>query len=262
MNGAPSQRDRGRRRTRESRVSIGEQLVEARLAAGLTTAQVADTTRIRRTLVEAIEADDYRLCGGDVYARGHIGTIARTVGLDPTPLLAEFDAAHVSRPTSGRRPCSTPTTNAPAERRGPNWAAAMVAVLVLVVGLGPVAGRHASGHQGSRHDVRSRPERLEQPVDVHAPAVEPDPGAVELRRRRGPRRGSPLSVTATGGRSWISVTAGGKQALLRDPRGRADQAVPRRREGQAGRRQRRGRQAHGQRQRPRVPRAPTARWPG
>ena len=53
-------------------MSIGETLAAARLAAGLTTAQVAETTRIRRTLIEAIEADDYRLCGGDVYARGHI----------------------------------------------------------------------------------------------------------------------------------------------------------------------------------------------
>ena len=62
-------------------MTIGERLVEARLEAGLTTAQVAETTRIRRTLVEAIEADDYRLCGGDIYARGHIQTIARTVGM-------------------------------------------------------------------------------------------------------------------------------------------------------------------------------------
>ena len=36
-------------------MSIGETLTAARLAAGLTTADVAEKTRIRRTLIEAIE---------------------------------------------------------------------------------------------------------------------------------------------------------------------------------------------------------------
>ena len=54
--------------------SVGQMVARARTSAGLTVAQVADTTRIRATLVSAIEQDDFRLCGGEVVgplATGH-----------------------------------------------------------------------------------------------------------------------------------------------------------------------------------------------
>ena len=74
-------------------MSIGQTLASAREKAGLTVEQVAAATRIRRTLVMDIERDDFASSGGDFYARGHVRTIAQKVGLDPAPLLAEFDAA-------------------------------------------------------------------------------------------------------------------------------------------------------------------------
>ena len=35
-------------------------------------------------------ADDFTLCGGDVYARGHVRTIAKVVGADPDALVAKI----------------------------------------------------------------------------------------------------------------------------------------------------------------------------
>ncbi len=54
--------------------------------------QVSQRTRIRETLICAIERGDYDACGGDFYARGHIRAIARGVGADPVPLIAAYDA--------------------------------------------------------------------------------------------------------------------------------------------------------------------------
>lgn len=70
---------------------IGQVLAEARHEAGLTVAQVSDRTRIRQTIIQAIEQDDYAACGGDFYARGHIRSIARVVGTDSEPLISEYD---------------------------------------------------------------------------------------------------------------------------------------------------------------------------
>ena len=67
-------------------MSIGQTLIAARERAGMSVEQIAEATRIRQTLVRAIEHDDYGLCGGDFYARGHIRTIAGAIGLDPAPL--------------------------------------------------------------------------------------------------------------------------------------------------------------------------------
>lgn len=72
-------------------VSIGTTLSQAREAAGLSIAEVSSRTRIRTSLVRAIEADDFGPCGGDFYARGHIRAIARIVGVDSRPLIEEYD---------------------------------------------------------------------------------------------------------------------------------------------------------------------------
>ena len=75
-------------------MSIGEALAEARREVGLTVAQVSQRTRIRQTIIRGIEGDDYSVCGGDFYARGHIRSIAKVVGADPGPLIREYDKSH------------------------------------------------------------------------------------------------------------------------------------------------------------------------
>jgi len=75
-------------------VRIGETLAVARRQAGLTVAQVSELTRIRQTIIRAIEDDDYSACGGDFYARGNIRSIAKVVGIDSEPLIREYDTAH------------------------------------------------------------------------------------------------------------------------------------------------------------------------
>jgi cytoskeletal protein RodZ len=75
-------------------VSIGDALAEARRQAGLTITQVSQRTCIRETIIRGIERSDFSACGGDFYARGHIRSIARTVGADDEELIREYDAVH------------------------------------------------------------------------------------------------------------------------------------------------------------------------
>lgn len=73
-------------------MSIGSDLQGARDAAGLTLEQVAEKTKLRSSLVAAIERDDFSLCGGEVYARGHIRVLANLYRIDSTYLLELFDS--------------------------------------------------------------------------------------------------------------------------------------------------------------------------
>jgi cytoskeletal protein RodZ len=75
-------------------VSIGDTLAEARRQAGLTVAQVSHQTRIRESIIRSIEQGDFSPCGGDFYARGHIRSIAEVTGVDPVPLIREYDEEH------------------------------------------------------------------------------------------------------------------------------------------------------------------------
>lgn len=115
-------------------MTIGGTLAKARQEAGLTIPQVAGRTRIRETVIRAIERDEYTLCGGHFYARGHIRSIARVVGIDPEPLIHEYDDAHGGSPPeiSARQAFEAKTPVRILERRSPNWTAAMAVVLALV----------------------------------------------------------------------------------------------------------------------------------
>jgi cytoskeletal protein RodZ len=91
-------------------VSIGEVLSDARCRSGLSIVEVSRKTGIREEIVWAVELDDFAKCGGNLYARGYIRSIAAAVFVDPAPLIAEFDATHPAKqpPESGGEPQSEP----------------------------------------------------------------------------------------------------------------------------------------------------------
>jgi cytoskeletal protein RodZ len=82
----------------EGIVSIGEVLSDARSRCALTIENVSYLTRIRERVIRDIEHDDFRSCGGDFYARGHIRAIADVVNIDSVPLIEEFDALRQAHP--------------------------------------------------------------------------------------------------------------------------------------------------------------------
>lgn len=76
-------------------MTVGESLSEARYQAGLSVDELSERTRIRDSVIRSIERDDYEACGGDLYVRGYVRTIAGAVGIDAQPLIQEFDQERV-----------------------------------------------------------------------------------------------------------------------------------------------------------------------
>jgi transcriptional regulator with XRE-family HTH domain len=79
-------------------VSIGEVLAEARHRRGLTVAEVSHYTRVREPVIRSIERNDFLLPGSDAQTRDQINLLARALGVDPGPLISEFDASYRSGP--------------------------------------------------------------------------------------------------------------------------------------------------------------------
>ncbi|AIS00894.1 helix-turn-helix domain-containing protein [Streptomyces glaucescens] len=191
------------------RPSIGRALQQARIAAGLTVDDVSSATRVRIAIVHAIESDDFAPCGGDVYARGHIRTLARAVRLDPDPLIAQYDAEHGGRPA--------PTPAAPMfeaerirpERRGPNWTAAMVAAIVAVVGfVGFTVFKGGSGGDAGTEVAEGAPpskSTTSSPGDGAGKTADPKPDPTESAIAAAPQDKVTVQVSAVDGRSWISA---------------------------------------------------------
>jgi cytoskeletal protein RodZ len=71
-------------------MSVGMTIKSARVSLCLTTADLASSTKIRESMLVALEADDFDSFGGDAYVRGHLKVLANCLGLDPEGLAAEF----------------------------------------------------------------------------------------------------------------------------------------------------------------------------
>jgi transcriptional regulator with XRE-family HTH domain len=189
-------------------VSIGEELAQARGQAGLSVAQVSQRTRIRQTIIRGIESDDYSVCGGDFYARGHIRSIAKTVGADPELLIREYDTAHRAPAVlSATAIDELVTLSAAAGRRPLNvkwkwswgWAMAVAGLaLALAAGLagyhlvtaaGPAAGSAAGAARMVTSGHASHGRVSQAPAAATVPAAPP---AVAVRAL------APVSAAAFG----------------------------------------------------------------
>jgi len=178
---------------------IGNELAAARTRLGLGVDQLAARTRIRPHVIEAIEVDDFGPCGGDFYARGHLRTLGRVLGVDPEPLVATYEERYSDAPIDPRRVFSSELAGAPGgslrgTRGGFNWSL-LVACVMAVVLVWSVARLLTGG---------STP-LADQPV------LDGTPGRASLS---GASTTVPVTLTAAGGGASLIVRDGSRNAKI------------------------------------------------
>jgi cytoskeletal protein RodZ len=166
----------------DTNVTVGDELAAARRQAGLTITQVSQRTCIRETIVRGIERGDYSACGGDFYARGHVRSIARAVGLDPDQVVREYDATQrPSAPITAADVFQPFTPVRLKERRRPNWGVVLLAGIVVIAGI--VGFRYfarssspprpsASGHHAHHPAAGPTPSSSVAPAAAQSPATQ------------------------------------------------------------------------------------------
>ncbi|MEI7797845.1 MAG: helix-turn-helix domain-containing protein [Actinomycetes bacterium] len=169
--------------------SIGEEIRAARKGADLTIAEVANRAKLRSAVLQAIENDDFSLCGGDTYARGHLKVIAGILKIDSTFLLEKFDekfgkfeTALLDLSEKGKRNLEKPSKSTKASWKTLSTIAVVVIALVTVVQI--------SGSAPKNEVVSATPPSVEQPIPATA-SVEPEAKVV---------------ITGIKSYSWISVS--------------------------------------------------------
>lgn len=195
--------------------SPGLALRTAREEANMTVEQVGAETRLRATVIRDLEADNYRSSGGSVYARGHVKSIARALGLEPEPFLRLFDAhAGSALPETppleepapapvvtsfGGTAFPSPTASLVPERHGPRWGIALAVagvVLATVLGIGYLNQPSPTGRQLAGNAL---PTATTTPVVTQSP----NPDAVASLPAV---TGAQLRVRLINGKSWVSVS--------------------------------------------------------
>jgi cytoskeletal protein RodZ len=183
-------------------MTIGETLAKTRRDAGLTVTQVSERTRIREAIIQAIERDDYIPSGGDFYARGNIRDIARVVGTDPVPLIAEYDATVRAPEEITAAEALEPTMPIRAvEPRRTNWTAVLAVVLLAAFGyLGYRLAASPAAHQTAAPAAETRPAHHSTAHTRQAghAAAHPKPTAAHSPSVSPPTTLTPVSVAAFG----------------------------------------------------------------
>ena len=112
-------------------MTVGAQITQARIAAGLSVAEVAAKVRLRNSVLVAIESDNFDPCGGEVYARGHVRSIATALGMDVNELMVAF-GLQVQPAVSALNQMASML---PPEKRTLPWAPIMAAAAVVIAGV-------------------------------------------------------------------------------------------------------------------------------
>ncbi|HAL62763.1 MAG TPA: DUF4115 domain-containing protein, partial [Chloroflexi bacterium] len=69
---------------------LGEMLREARERKGVSRAEVEEETKIRESLIKALEEQDYGVLPDRIYAKGLLKNYARYLGLDTSEVMRLF----------------------------------------------------------------------------------------------------------------------------------------------------------------------------
>ncbi|WP_418514453.1 RodZ domain-containing protein [Deinococcus sp. RM] len=110
--------------------SFGAALRQAREGLGLSTQDVALRTKIRGDYLRALEDGNLAALPERTFARSYLTRYARELGLDPQPLLSDFDRA-LPAPAGSSAATRVTAPVRPARRPGALWAALAVGALLI-----------------------------------------------------------------------------------------------------------------------------------
>ncbi|MDQ1633836.1 MAG: cytoskeleton protein RodZ [Frankiaceae bacterium] len=194
----------------ESSNGVGARLAEARSEQGMSVEDLSSRTYIRPGVIRGIENDDFEPCGGPFYARGHIRTLARTLGVEQGPLLEQFDRRH-GAPESRiavETPVAEPSSRRSAKARerasssgGPGWMAVATVVLVVIC-LVLLVSVLVGGPSKNDTTSLAQPSAAPKPSAAAPKGAAPAPSAAPARTYSGVN----LALNLANGNSWVRVT--------------------------------------------------------
>jgi cytoskeletal protein RodZ len=182
---------------------LGSKLKQAREARGVPLSEVEWATKIKSAYLEALEEENYSAIPGAVYTRGFLRTYARYLGIDPDPLIAEYNATAGATEIISTRPAVT------VEPRRLMVTPAMVvgvALILLLAVFGFYVKTQFDRYQASLAAGSPTPHvTVPSPVPsvAQAPTPSPSPTAKVYT-------GVELIIRIQGGPAWLRVDTDGQ----------------------------------------------------
>jgi len=193
-------------------MTLGSTIRDAREAARISLESLSDATSIRMGLLSEMESNNFKHCGGDIYARGHLRNIAAIIGLNPQILIDLYNEEHAIE--SQRIQDSLVDNNViqvPREKKSLSWkvpAVTSVAIL-LVIAVVQIVMSNQSPSQVATPSVSATPSASTTPSTT--PSATPTTSAVAAPSATTTHGPVSLVISASRGNSYIDIIVDGKE---------------------------------------------------
>jgi cytoskeleton protein RodZ len=196
-------------------MTLGDSIRDARIAARLSIADLSNLTSIRIGLLTEMESNNFKHCGGDTYARGHLRSIANKIGVDPNVLIDMYNSEHSTESRAMQDLLvENNVISTSQESKRISWKVpAGISVAVLVI-LGIVQIVISNQESAPKPQVTQRvatPTPTTTPTTTASalPSATPSPSA----SAKAPSGPVILTLVATRGNSYIDIIVDGKRAV-------------------------------------------------
>lgn len=183
-------------------MTLGQALRDARIAARLSIEQLSDSTSIRIGLLTEMEEDNFKHCGGDTYARGHLRNLANRFGVDPLIFINLYNEEHsLENRAIGDLLVENSVLQVPKEKKSISWKipATVSLVVLFIFGVFQIVSSNLSSENPTVN--QSTPSASPTPSEVAAPTPIASDGKVTL------------TLDAKRGNSYIDVIVDGQRAI-------------------------------------------------
>ena len=190
-------------------MTLGRTIRDAREAARMSIAALSEATSIRIGLLSEMEANNFKHCGGDTYARGHLRNIAVLIGLDPQILIDLYNDQHAAE--SQRIQDSLADNNVlqvPREKKSLSWKVPAVASIAILLVIAVV--QIVISNQSSSPEAASTISASTSPSVTATPSATPTTSVVAAPSTAATHGPVSLVVSAPRGNSYIDIIVDGK----------------------------------------------------
>jgi cytoskeleton protein RodZ len=195
--------------------TVGQALNGARVAAGLSVAEVAQFLKFSPRQIEALEADDYAALPGNTIVRGFVRSYGKLLKLDVDTLLQTLDARTPSAPADVRPPENMGIASQPGVDRqfSPLLSAAIVlALAALLLALWHFLGPSTAKPATTSVTPQAAPAPAPSPAPVESiPAPAAESAVVPVAATASPAAAPAGSASAA---PVMPATAGAAQLLF------------------------------------------------
>ena len=194
-------------------MTLGSTIRDAREAARISLESLSDSTSIRMGLLTEMEDNNFKHCGGDTYARGHLRNIANRIGLNPQILLDLYDDQHSTEKRAMQDLLvENNIMQVPREKKTISWKVpALISVTILfVIASAQIITSNQSSSPAPAPTVSSSKSAAPAPTPSQSAATtESVAPAPAVTSKSGPVS---LTLVASRGNSYIHIIVDGKTA--------------------------------------------------